>query len=180
MENKDWIKFKFISENKFATATIDKCWGFQIQKNTKWNQGLTEDEINNLQLNIGLEFPLDYIEMLKVINGFDSMHISIDPNGIEEPNYKRRCYKYPEDLESTKYLIDEVNENIIYANEALQEAGFDSNQVESFIPLYGHRVLVVLKDKLQSPVISIWGSDIILYGDSLFNYWHQEFYIELD
>ena len=82
MENKDWIKFKFISENKFATATIDKCWGFQIQKNTKWNQGLTEDEINNLQLNIGLEFPLDYIEMLKVINGFDSMHISIDPNGI--------------------------------------------------------------------------------------------------
>ena len=175
MKKKDWAVFKTLTERKFEFATIEKSWGFQIQKNTKWNNGLTDIEIVKLEQHFGFDFPHDYKEMLKVINGFETLQISIDPDGKSEPKYDRRCYKYPNDLEKTKWLIDEVNRYIEFANEVLDEFGFDSSQVEGFIPLYGHRALVVLKDKNQSPVLSIWGNDIIIYGESLTQYWVHEF-----
>lgn len=178
MKKEDWVEFKTISEKQFESATIEKCWGFQIQKNTKWNKGLTEDEIGNLEQYFGFKFPTDYSEMLKAINGFDTMQISIDPEVKEEAKFDRRCYKYPDDLEKTKWLIDEVNQNIEYANEVLNSAGFDSSKIEGFIPLFEHRALVVLNNKLQSPVLSIHGSDIIIYGESLIKYWIHEFNLD--
>jgi len=178
MSPRDWLEFKIFTEMKFESAQIEKCWGFQIQKNTKWDKGLTEGEIGRLEQYYGFKFPNDYVEMLKVFNGFDTLQISIDPDGKYETEYDRTCYKYPADLGKTKSLIDEVHKNIEFANLVLEEAGFDSTQIEGFIPLYGHRVLVVLKDKQQSPVLSIWGSDIILYGESLIKYWTHEFNID--
>ena len=180
MDKKGWIEFKSVTERVFESATIAECWGFQIQKNTKWNTGLTEDEIVSLEKQFGFDFPNDYVEMLKVFNGFDTKQISIDPDGVEKPQYERRCYKYPDDLEKTKWLLDEINQNIEYANATLTEAGFDPAQVEGFIPLYGHRALVVLENKQQTPVLSIWGSDIIVYGDSLIKYWCHEFHIDFE
>ncbi|WP_422092054.1 SMI1/KNR4 family protein [Tenacibaculum ovolyticum] len=178
MKEKDWIKFKTISEEKFKTETLQECWGFQIQKGTKWNDGLTVSDIKELENHFGFKFPNDYFEMLKAFNGFETLQISIDPDGKNPDEFDRRCYKYPIDLEKTKWLIDEVNENIKYATECLRQSGFDSTEIEGFVPLYGHRVLVVLKDKTKTPVISICGSDIIIYGKSLIEYWCHELYIE--
>ena len=178
MEKEDWIKFKNISEQKFKLAKVEECWGFQIQKDTKWNSGLNEQEIKNLEQHFGFKFPSEYVEMLKAFNGFETLQISIDPDGEQEDEFARKCYKYPDDLESTKWLIDEANEHIKYAKEALEDAGFNSAQVEGFVPLYGHRVMAVLKNKGNSPVLSIWGNDIIIYGDSLLNYWCNELYVD--
>ncbi len=178
MKEKDWLKFKTISEEKFKTEILQKCWGFQIQKDTKWNDGLTISEIEELENYFGIKFPNDYVEMLKAFNGFRTLQISIDPDGKNPDKFDRRCYQYPIDLEKTKYLIDEVNENIKYAIEALNESGFDSIEIEGFVPLYGHRALVVLKDKTKSPVLSIWGNDIIVYGKSLIEYWSNELCVE--
>lgn len=174
MKEKDWIKFKTISEEKFKTATIEKCWGFQIQKDTKWNDGLSINDIEELENHFGVKFPNDYVEMLKAFNGFETSQISIDPDEKNPDEFDRKCYQYPSDWEKTKCLISEVNENIKYARECLSESGFDSSPIEGFVPLYGHRVLVVLKDKTKSPVLSIWGSDIIVYGKSLIEYWCNE------
>jgi hypothetical protein len=180
MEEKDWIKFKNISEEKFKTTTLQKCWGFQIQKNTKWNNGLTLIEIEELENYFGFKFPNDYREMLKVFNGFETLQISIDPDGENPNEFERRCYQYPTDLEKTKWLVNEVNQNIKHAKESLDQSGFNSSEIEGFIPLYGHRVLVVLKDKTKSPVLSIWGSDIVIYGKSLIEYWCNELYVEFE
>lgn len=178
MNEIDWIKFKRITEEKFNTATLKECWGFQIQKDTKWNAGLNKQQIEKLEEYFGFKYPLDYIDMLKAFNGFETLQISIDPEGKEENEFARRCYKYPDDLFDTKWLIDEANQYIEYANKALEEAGFDSTQLEGFVPLYGHRALAVLKDKSKSPVLSIWGDDIIIYGKSLIEYWCHELYVE--
>jgi hypothetical protein len=178
MTEADWIKFKTISEEKFKSSTIQESWGFQIQKDTKWNNGLSNHEIEKLEQHFGFKFPLDYIEMLKAFNGFETLQISIDPRGKEEDIFQRRCYKYPDDLVSTKWLIDDVNQYIKSANGALEEAGFDSTQIEGFVPLYAHRALVVLKDKTKSPVLSIWRNDIIVYGESLIEYWCHELSLE--
>jgi len=179
MTEQDWITFKTISEKRFKTARIQACWGFQIQKNTKWNSGLTQGEIELLEQQVGFKFPVDYVEMLKAFNGFETLQISIDPDGKMEDQFERECYKYPDDLEKTRWLVEDVNQYINYAKEVLEEAAIDSTQIEGFIPLYGHRALVVLKDKTKSPVLSIWGNDIILYGKSLLEYWCREFNINL-
>ena len=178
MKKNDWIKFKTISEEKFETETLQECWGFQIQKDTMWNDGLTVSDIEDLENHFGFKFPNDYFEMLQSFNGFKTLQISIDPDGKNPDEFDRRCYQYPIDLEKTNWLISEVNENIKYAKECLSESGFDSSQIEGFIPLYEHRALVVLKDKTKSPVISIWGSDIIVYGKSLIEYWCNELNVD--
>lgn len=167
MKEKDWIKFKNISEEKFKTETLEECWGGQIQKNTKWNNGLIISEIEELEKYFEFNFPNDYFEMLKAFNGFETLQISIDPDGNEPDEFDRQCYQYPIDLEKTKWLIDDVNHHIEYAKECLEQSGFDSSEIEGFVPLYSHRALVVLKDKTKSPVLSIHGSDIIVYGKSL-------------
>lgn len=177
MKRNDWKTFKTKSEEIFRKAIVDykNTWGFQKQKNTKWNKGLSIAEIKELEEHFGFDFPNDYVDMLKVINGFDTPHISVDPEGIKENKFQRRCYKYPEDLENTKWLIEEANDYIEYAKGALDIPVFSDDEIEGFVPLYGHRALVVLKDKTKSPVLSIWGDDIIIYGNTLFEYWGEEF-----
>lgn len=176
MKKNDWKLFKIKSEEKIEKIEVDykNTWGFQKQKNTKWNEGLRMMQIEGLTKYFGFDLPNDYVEMLKIFNGFDTAHISVDPYGIEENEFERICYKYPEDLENTKWLIDEVNYYIEYAKEALSVGGFSNYEIEGFVPLYGHRALAVLNDKTKSPVLSIWGEDIIVYGNSLFDYWCNE------
>ena len=179
MKRNDWKILKIMSEKAFRKAVVnyENCWGFQEQKNTKWNEGLNITEIKELEEYFGFNLPNDYIDMLKILNGFDTHHISISPNGVEENEFERRCYKYPEDLKNTKWLIKDANNYIENAKKALDTNGFSNYEIEGFIPLYQHRALVVLKDKAKSPVLSIWGSDIIVYGNTLFEYWCNEFYL---
>jgi hypothetical protein len=101
---------------------------------------------------------------------------SIDVHGSEEPEeYQRNCYKYPDDLNKVKWLLDEIEDNKKHVIEALDDSGFSGNDIEGFLPLYGHRALVVFVDKQLSPVISIVGDDVIVYGSTLEEYWNNEF-----
>lgn len=180
MKEKDWCKFKKLSEEKFKSLTLKNVFGFQIQKDTKWNDGLSNREIKALEIQFGFKFPVDYVEMLKVFNGFQTLQISIDPEGNISNQYDGRCYQYPVHFEKTNWLIDEANQYIEYVIGALEQSGFDSIEIDGFVPLFGHRVLVVLKDKTKSPVLSIWGDDIIVYGENLMQYWCNELGIEFN
>lgn len=50
MKEKDWCKFKKLSEEKFKSLTLKNVFGFQIQKDTKWNDGLSIREIKALEI----------------------------------------------------------------------------------------------------------------------------------
>lgn len=84
-------------------------------------------------------------------------------------------YQYPRDIEKSNWLVEEIKEFKIYAEEALTEAGFDVSKIVGYVPIYSHRALVVFVDKNLSPVISVWGSDIIVYGNNLKEYLKNEF-----
>lgn len=178
MTNKYWEKLKVVSEAKFENVVLEECYGYQIQSGTQWNEGLSDGQIKSLEEKFGFDFPADYVDMLKVMNGFDTKQIYIDPKGEHEDEFERRCYKYPDDLANVQWLIEEVNEYIECANQVLSATGFNPAEIEGFVPLYAHRALVVFKDKSLSPVLSIWRSDIIIYGESLKEYWKSEFYLE--
>lgn len=164
------------AEKKFKRIEIrDDVWGFQIQPNTKFIKGISRKEIDELQLLFGFDFPWDYREMLLTIGGLDTEEISINPDGEEEIKFDNFFYQYPRDVEKSKWVVEDINTFKFYAEEPLIEAGFDVSKIVGYIPIYSHRVLVVFKNKYLSPVISVWGSDIIVYGNDLKEYLKNDF-----
>jgi hypothetical protein len=164
------------AEKNFKTIKIrDDTYGFQIQPNTKFIKGISRKEIDELQLLFGFDFPWDYREMLLIIGGLDTEEISIDPDGEDEVAFHNFFYQYPRDIDKVQYLLEDININIMFAEEALKESGFDVSNILGYIPIYSHRVLVVFKNKYLSPVISVWGSDIIVYGNDLKEYLKNDF-----
>lgn len=171
----NWIDFKHKSEEKFKSIVLDKCYGPQIQPGSKWNNGLSQKEISELEKKLGFELPTDYSAMISTMNGLDRDEISVDPEDIEESQFTRNLYKYPEDLSETEWLLSEIKDNIKYVHEALAPYKYDIKDTIGFVPLYGHRVLVVFNDKSLTPVISIHqGTDVIVYGHNLVDFWKKE------
>ncbi len=174
----NWKEFKELTEEIFETTELEECWGYQVQPGTKWNSGLSKSEIYSLEKQMGFKFPFEYCKMLSVVNGFDRKHIAIDPDQIYPNGYNRRCYKYPEDYRTVKWLFDEIDENIEYVNRALESEGFKSKNITGFIPLYSHRALVAFINKKISPVVSVYGDDIVVFGNSITEYWKNELQID--
>lgn len=172
-----WQQLKEKTERKFERKQLySNIWGWQIQPGTKWNVGLSLKEITDLEKLFGFEFPTDYKAFLSEMNSFDHDEISIDPDEECEDEFGRTLYQYPQDYERTKWKVEELFEFINYTKEPLEKAGFDTEQIIGFIPLYGNRYLTVFSDKSLSPVISSHqGTDVILYGNSLLEYWEREF-----
>lgn len=171
----NWEEFKLKSEQKFNKLKLESVWGFQIQAGTRWNPGLQKRQIDELEKQFGFTFPLDYRQMLEVINGVDKEQIAINPEDHTEYEYQRRIYRYPEDFELTAHLRNEIEMNMEFVFEALHLSGFETSDVMGIVPLYEHRALVVFGDKNLSPVISIHqGDDVIVYGNSLMEYWGKE------
>lgn len=150
-------------------------WGFQIQPNTKFLKGISRKEIDQLQVLFGFDFPWEYREMLLTFSTLDTAQISIDPDNKEiEYSQENFFYQYPDDYEKSKWIINEIDKNKFVAESVLSEAGFNISKIVGYIPMHHHRVLVVFEDKYLSPVISVWGSDIIMFGNNLREYLKNE------
>jgi len=162
------------TEERFKNRNLKKnFYGYKV--NNKFYEGLNSDEINNLEKLFGFEFPSIYREMLSNFSGFYKETISVDPTGNEEIIKTDRLYNYPNDIKETQWLINQVNEFIDEVKYVIKDNGFDESEIEGFIPIYSHRVLVVFRNKRLSPVISIYSSDIIIYGNNLKDYLINEF-----
>ena len=171
------LELKYKIEKKFKKIKLHTdCWGFQIQPNTKFIKGISRKEIEEAERLFGFEFPWLYREMLLTFSGFDRPEISIDleENSIVEYMHDA-FYLYPRDFENAKGLIQEIKDNYEEVLYAISASGFDTSKIVGFVPIYGHRALVVFKNKYWSPVISIMGSDVIVFGDSIIDYLKKEF-----
>ncbi len=55
---KFFLWLKETSERAWQTVPLDeKIYGFQIQAGTKWNPGLSDDQITQYEADIGFAFP---------------------------------------------------------------------------------------------------------------------------
>jgi len=175
-----WQQFKKNTEKHWQDCEVySGAWGFQIQAGTKWSSGMTEQELASFEVLIGFCLPVKYKEMLLLVNGLDKDCIDVRGSQGEAPIYQRRCYKYPNDWQKTKWLRDLINQHPTndYVKEALQEEGFDPNDIVGYVPMYGHRALVVFTDSELTPVLSVVSNDVIVYGNDLMKYWQNEFRI---
>ena len=183
----EWKRFKINTERLWEDPEIClDTYGYQIQAGTKWNPGLKYQEIQSFEQKLGFRLPWNYKDMLRHINGFDRESINIqgknsdfEPINISKPTeyatYRRNCYKYPDDLDNVGWLIEEISLNTESVKIALNHTSFNFDDILGYIPLYGHRALVSFKNNKLSPIISVWGSDIVLYAKDINKYYNREF-----
>jgi hypothetical protein len=145
-----WLKNeseKFWKSIKFwISININpKVYGFQIQKNTKWNPGLSNSDIEKFEKDLGFNFPEIYKLFLKTMNGTD------------KPAY----YSYPRDLETIQEMIEWICESF-----EIKVKDMDGDKIPFIIPITQHRFLISDKTK-RNPVLSMYGQDVIIYASSL-------------
>jgi hypothetical protein len=168
----DFMEIKKLSEKNWGKKSIDKyIYGFQIQKDTKWKKGLSENEINEFQNIIGFEFPEILKDFYTVMNGVDKDQINVYGNSGEAYSYSKKLYSFPDDIQIIKELIQWIyDENGIDKNEM---AG---KNISRIFPIYGHRFMLI--DHEQHPILSMYGNDIILFAYNILDLFNREIGVE--
>jgi len=144
----------------------------------QFEDGLTNKEVIDIEKRYGVIFPDElksfFSIALPVAGGFYNWRDITDSN----VNIIKRRFKIPfvelvEDIDEIYWSDDWENEpdnkeerNTILLNKI--------NSAPKLIPIYSHRYIASVKSS-QNPVFSVYGTDIIYYGESLGSYLEIEF-----
>ena len=151
-------------------------YGFQFQRGTRWNPGLSDSHITEYERTLEVSFPSDFKALLRTMNGTDLPTINIYGNCGEPHQRSVGVYSYPRDIQLVRKLIADVQRERPVLTGTLAEQGFHLPDKAGFVPIYGLRFLVSMPDLGRSPVLSIQGGhDAIVYGNSLQEYLDREF-----
>lgn len=169
-------EFKRVTESKWKNCAIDPhIYGFQFQAGTKWNPGLSEANIEAYERNLNLSFPNDFKVFLRTMNGTDLPTVNIYGSFNELPRQAAGFYSYPRDLEIVKQTITESHKHRNEIRKGLAEQGVQLRPDAGLVPIFGHRFVVCEPNLENSVVLSIHGTDAIVYGNSLQEYLVTEF-----
>lgn len=154
-----WLKEE--SEKFWENVEIKKgVFGFQIQKGTKWLEGLSESEIEKYENELGFAFPEIYKIYLRNMNGTDKLAINV--YGYSETvAYAPKFYSFPRDLDIVKDRIQWIYEEFEVNEEIVRR-----ENIPHIIPIVSHRFLIA-DNCLENPVLSMQGTDSILYVETL-------------
>jgi hypothetical protein len=104
-----FLKFKTVSEAKWRNASIgNTVWGLQIQAQTRWNPGLTEEMITHYEISLSASFHPDSKTFLRCMNGTDLPGINVFGSSGEPPHFAPTFYSYPRDLERIRANLEYV------------------------------------------------------------------------
>ncbi len=168
-----WLKKT--SEQYWESAKLNRTiYGFQIQKGTKWLQGLSESDIAEYERVMGFAFPEVYKLFLRYMNGTDKPTINIYGESGEPYRYGVGFFSYPRDLEPVKAKIDWILEAF-----KITSGNIEQRHIPHIMPIIGHRFLVM--DRCEgNPVLSMYEDDVILYASSLPEILAKEIFQEQD
>jgi hypothetical protein len=151
-----FLKFKSVSEEEWRNASFKgTSWGFQIQAQTRWNPGLTDEMITQYELAVDASFHSDFKTLLRCMNGTDIPAIDVRGSSGEPPRFAPGFYSYPRDLERIKANIEYVGKDRLQLTATLEEQGFHLPDDAKLIPIFGHRYVVCSPILDSSPVLSI-------------------------
>ena len=153
-------KIKTLSEEKWKNLELEECWGFQIQKNSKWKDGLSENELNEFENQLGFKFPESLKNFYRTMNGLNKPGINISGNLKNEiPTFRSTFYSFPNDLELIKEKIDWILDS-----NNITEQDLIDGKAPFIFPFFGHRFLIIDSNE---QVLSMYGNDIIPWADNL-------------
>ena len=149
------------SERYWSAKTIDyDVWGYQIQQNSKWREGLTDADIAEFENEMGFNFPQSLKNYYKSMNGLTMPAINVAGDRNIIPEYLPNLYSYPDNLNEIKETI-----SWIYDSNNITEEKIKSKSISRIFPVYGHRFMLI--DIPGNPILSMYGNDIIYWSDNL-------------
>lgn len=188
-----WVKERtesFWSKNPQTTQENFRCedWIY----GAKW-QGLNDAEIDEIEKKYQIKFTPDHRAFLRILHTIDRKerieYEADDENAEPEIREFPFFYNWKTDNEEIKYhfdwprrtiLQDILGQNQVWLkswgkrpkNEAEKEAVFIDwlTKAPKLLPLTGHRFMVSEPLIKGNPVLSVWGSDIIVIGWNLRHY----------
>ncbi len=165
------IDFKRRTEERWARARIvPDIYGFQTQPGTRWLPGLSDSRIDEVQAALGVTFPDDFREFLRHLNGTDRETVNVYGTSGEPRRTGTGVYSYPRDLAAVRALMSEWEADW---PEITEDCGLDPSV--RCVPIYLHRGVLCGPDLGRSTVMSIMGTDAIVYGPDLRTYLEKEF-----
>jgi hypothetical protein len=170
--------FKRETEETWSTRSIDPAgYGFQFQRGTRWNPGLTDDMVAEYEHALGVGFPRDFRAFLGTVNGTDLPTLNVYGHCGEAFRQSVGVYAYPRDIEIVRLRIEDVLRNRAEISADLADQGFTLPVEARLVPLVGHRYVMCTSDPESSVVLSIVvdSVDAIVYANSLKEYLEVEF-----
>ncbi len=171
-------EFKRATEARWSERLIDPTlYGFQFQRGTRWNQGLSDETVTEYERVLSVRFPRDFKAFLREMNGTDLATLNVYGSCGEPQRESVGVYSYPRDIEPVKARIEHIRANRAEIAADLAGQGFELPAEASLVPVYFHRYLVCTTDLNSSVVLSIVvnATDAIVYGNSLKEYLEKEF-----
>lgn len=188
----------FRSTTEMSWATYPQPHGEGWQRDTRWTNPLSPNEIRNVEKRWGFEFPEDYRLFLSVLHTVDKhprrrkwiseFESEVGPsisfhNWLTDDGIIRERMGWP--LEGLEF---DLKNNCLWLEEwgPKPEALADRREVlksrilgaPRLIPIIGHRYLLGDPCLPGNPVLSVYQSDIIVYGNDLRAYLLNEFHFE--
>jgi hypothetical protein len=171
----EFVRLKEETEALWAATDPDLAvYGYEIQRGTRWNPGLREEEIDAYERALGVRFPARFRCMLAVMNGTDLPTVNVYGSSGYPRSEWVGVYAYPRDLDIVRDQVDVVRQDHAEVARALADEEFRLDADMGLVPVYGHRYLVCGADPLDGPVLSIYGTDAIVYCPDLLSYLRAE------
>jgi hypothetical protein len=187
-----WQKYQTRTFEEFVASRVG---GRDWQQGTRWLGGLSEQEIATIEQQYHLRFPPDYRLFLQVLHSVDRPLVGAryadDKTMI--PITAPSFYNWQTDTETIQrayeWLVEglffDVQQNDLWPQSwgarpttpEAQEARVRElvNAAPKLIPVFIHRYLLAEPCEAGNPVLSIYQSDMIIYGDDLHSYFLAEF-----
>ena len=184
-----WIKER---TERYWSLIEDEDDAHYWAKDAKW-EGLTDEEIDQLEIKYGIEFSNDHRLFLKILHHINRKEVMYRDDEVEGEIVKCEYYfffNWKKDEEEIRFRMnwpadtifsDVKGQNQVWlkswgkihpkSNERKKEI-FDAwfAQLPPLIPINGHRFVVGGPLASVSPVLSVYGSDIIVYGWNIAHY----------
>jgi SMI1-KNR4 cell-wall len=171
-------EFKRATEAKWREKSIDPTlYGFQFQRGTRWNQGLSDEMVTEYERDLGVRLPHDFKEFLREMNGTDLATLNVYGSCGESPRESVGVYSYPKDIETVKARMEHIRGSRADIASDLAGQGFELPTDATLVPIFIHRYVLCTSDPSSSVVLSIVvnATDAIVYGNSLREYLEKEF-----
>jgi hypothetical protein len=166
--------------------------------NAKWI-GLSEQEIDNVEIKYGIKFTKFHREFLSILHTVDrkQKNQSWDENGnsiIIESSFFHNWLNDEEEIKKylswpKDFLLDDVLRGAIWlkswgkkSNSKTEQKSIFLNwftQAPNLIPINSHRFVINEPRDFDNPILSIYGQDTILYGGNMRHYLLNELEDEL-
>jgi hypothetical protein len=186
-----WQRYQTRTLEEFVASRVG---GSDWQQGTRWLGGLSEQEIATIEQHYQLRFPPDYRLFLQVLHSVDQPQVgasykdgkSLTP--ITAPSF----FHWQRDRETIQaaeeWLVEglyfDVQQNTLWPQSwgvkpvtaEAQEARVRElvRAAPKLIPIFGHRYLLADPCEAGNPILSIYQSDMVIYGVDLRHYFLGE------